>query len=106
MFARRLFPETRRIRPAFQGDKADKSRRIIILRLRASGASWYFDFSYDGISWWNKWSMARAFTPEGFGLYIKTNVADAVPIFGLFRYVADPDEEAVLQGDRIKYWSN
>jgi hypothetical protein len=50
--------------------------------------------------------MARAFTPQGFGLAIKTNVADAVPIFGFFRYVADPDGEAVLEGDRIKYWSH
>jgi hypothetical protein len=38
-------------------------------------------------------------------LAIKTNTADAVPIFGFFRYVADPDGEAVLEGDRIKYWS-
>lgn len=49
--------------------------------------------------------MGRVFVSKVFGLSIKTNVADAPSNFSFFRFVANPDGEAVLQGDRIQYWS-
>lgn len=83
----------------------DKMSTAFYLRLRATGTTWYFDWSTDGLGWMDKWSMARVFTPQGFGLCIKVNTDDAVPIFTFFRYSTDVDDTDIVQGRRINYFA-
>jgi len=83
---------------------SDRMETSFFLRLRAASTSWFFDYSMDGLGWMNKWSMARTFTPEGFGLCVKVDTASAKPIFQFFRYVETVGGEEILQGNRVKYW--
>ena len=95
---------TTRIKLRIKNFVSDKMGTSYYLRLRADGTTWYFDYSSDGLGWMNKWNMTRTFTPTGFGLCIKVDTADALPIFHFFRYVALTDGEDILMGDRVKYW--
>ena len=69
---------------------------------------WGFDYSFDGLSWVNKYTMSSYWTPEGVGLFMRgtTVTGPYKNIFSFFRMVEDSSDigpDNVLLGDRLAY---
>ena len=79
----------------------DKWVTSYYLRLRAYGTTWALDWSTDGLGWYAKSTLTRKFTPEGFGICLRGNTTDALPVFSFFRYDTNIDDDVVVYGDRI-----
>ena len=82
----------------------DKWIQTWYLRLRATGGSWYFDYSSDGRSWMEKYNMSRSWTPEAFGLCIRVDHLSPIPIFHWFRYETNTSLYVPPNGARVRYY--
>jgi len=75
----------------------------IYLRIRRISATYYFDWSSNGIGWRQCWSGALAFAPQHFGIGLN-NVNSGITIRGVatfFRHTPYGTFNLILQGDRI-----
>ena len=73
-------------------------------RIRAVSTTWYWDWSIDGIGWFQKGSQTRSWIPEGFGIGKRLDDNLHTSVVDFFRYTTDTDVDDFLYGDRVDMW--
>ena len=91
---------------------SDKWVTTMYLRIRANSDNWYFDWSNDGIGWYEKddWyptgsGQGKLWEPEGFGLFIRGNNTNARFCVHWFRYSTNYGYD-IVEGDRVDYFAS
>jgi len=89
---------------------SDKWITTMYLRIRAASDNWYFDWSNDGIGWYEKddWyptgsGQTKLWQPEGFGLFVRGNNTNANFYVHWFRYSTNTGYD-IVNGNRINYY--
>jgi len=89
---------------------SDKWITTMYLRIRATSDNWYFDWSNDGIGWYEKddWypggvDQSKLWEPEGFGLFVRGNNTNCRFFVHWFRYSTNTGYD-VVEGNRINYY--
>lgn len=74
------------------------------LRCRQIGTTWYFDYSWDGVHWIQRYTRTERFTVQGFGISQRGSNISTKAIFSAFRYSTNTDISDVMLGDRVNMW--
>jgi len=89
---------------------SDKWITTMYLRIRAASDNWYFDWSNDGIGWYEKddWyptgsGQTKLWEPEGFGLFVRGNNTNCQFFVHWFRYSTNTGYN-IVEGNRINYY--
>ena len=74
----------------------------LYFRIRRTGTTYAYDYSYDGLNWLRVYSGALGFTPTHFGPVIGAQTTTAAGRAYFFRYVAsDVGMDGLVNGDRV-----